>query len=233
MAAKHDWAQIKTEYVTSLISLRAIAAKYNVPFPTVRDRSRREKWVEERKKAQGFLAEKTVQKVVSRTSRKIADVLARELQAADLINEWVLKALQDDKQFNRHLVQIREKSGSMKSGITETWDIEEREFEKIDTKALKDLADALAKSTELKKSIMGIIEPAIQAKLDIERQKLDIDRENLAIAKTKAGLNEDEGNETGIAEIPAVDLETYEAEKAAEIERLKAKKAAKEAADNG
>lgn len=44
-----DWLSIETEYITSDISLRKIADKYDVSFATVRHRSKTEEWVKKRK----------------------------------------------------------------------------------------------------------------------------------------------------------------------------------------
>lgn len=41
-----DWNVIKTEYITTNISYRKLAAKYGVPFDTLKRRAGDEKWVE-------------------------------------------------------------------------------------------------------------------------------------------------------------------------------------------
>jgi hypothetical protein len=217
MCSEETWFKVKAEYVTTNISLRTIAEKYDIPYPTVRDRSRREFWANEKGKAKSSITEKIVSKVISATSQKIADTLQKELRAAELIQDRILSILEDPKQFNRHLVQMKEKSGDMHSGINEEQWVEEKIFDKADTKALKDLADALNKSTELKKKILGLVDP-------VDREKLDMEREKLQLDKTKAGLGDEDEEEkqTGIVYLPAVDHEAYEKEKETELARIQA-----------
>lgn len=220
MCSEDTWMKIKIEYVTTSISLRSIADKYDIPFPTIRDRAKREMWSNEKGKAKTSIEHKTLQKVIERTSQKLAVTLQKELDAANLINEWVLKALEDNKQFNRHLVQIKEKRKGLNDEgnfeAVETEEVEEKQFAKIDSKALKDMAEALTKSTILKKKILGILDPEVRERLDMEREKLQLD-------KLKAGVDEeDEEKQTGIVYLPSVDHETYEREKAEELARLQA-----------
>ena len=49
MAKKADWNKIKTEYITTDISQRDLAKKYNVPYSTLRDRCKADGWYAEKK----------------------------------------------------------------------------------------------------------------------------------------------------------------------------------------
>lgn len=57
-----DWNVIKTEYITTNISYRRLAEKYGVPFNTVGERAKREKWTELRRQHSDKIVTKTVQK---------------------------------------------------------------------------------------------------------------------------------------------------------------------------
>lgn len=72
---KVNWDKIKNEYVTSRLSYKDLAKKYDVPLPTVRDRGKREKWVAERKKYRSKVVSKTLQK-----QEKIAESRAEILE---------------------------------------------------------------------------------------------------------------------------------------------------------
>ncbi|MCM2971804.1 hypothetical protein [Larsenimonas suaedae] len=44
MTARSDWNSIKDDYRAGLVSIRAIAARYNVPESTIRSRAKQEGW---------------------------------------------------------------------------------------------------------------------------------------------------------------------------------------------
>lgn len=61
-----DWIKIKTEYITTTISYRKLAEKYDVPFNTLQCRARKEKWVDLRKNHQDNIVTESVKKVESK-----------------------------------------------------------------------------------------------------------------------------------------------------------------------
>lgn len=210
-----DWVAIHNEYITTQISYRKLCKKYGISFITLQQRATREKWVEEKGKTHIKLMSKTCQKTVEKVARAGANKLAKEFRAANMISDIINKALKDPDQFCKHLVQRREKTDLSESA----WVAEEL-FTVVDTKRLKDLASALEIVEGAKRRIKGIL-------TEVDKQRLEINREVLAITKAKAGVGDnDKDNETGIVMMPTVDLKTYEAEKAAELERLKAEKEA-------
>ena len=80
---RYDWNALKTEYVTSNISIKKLAEKHGIRQRTVADRCRKGGWVEERKK---FLS-KVTSRAISKVASKQADKLARELKLADKITD--------------------------------------------------------------------------------------------------------------------------------------------------
>ena len=64
-----DWLKIKTEYITTDVSLRRLAAKHNVGESTLFARASKEKWVEQREQHQS----KTVAKTLDAISNKQVD----------------------------------------------------------------------------------------------------------------------------------------------------------------
>jgi hypothetical protein len=174
-AGKPDWEQIRTEYITTKITYEKLAKKYSVPYGTLKDRAQREKWFTAKKKTQEKVVRNAVKKIASRKASRIIKELDPALLAAEKINQLVLDTLTDDKQFRRHLVQVREKEGGQ-DGFSEKWDVEEREFDVVDTKRLRDLAAALKISKELQRLLEGLVDPAQEQKLAVERERLELEK---------------------------------------------------------
>jgi HD superfamily phosphohydrolase len=174
-AGKPDWEQIRTEYITTKITYEKLAKKYSVPYGTLKDRAQREKWFTAKKKTQEKVVRNAVKKIASRKASRIIKELDPALLAAEKINQLVLDTLKDDKQFKRHLVQTKERKGN-KSSFTEVWDVEEREFDVVDTKRLRDLAAALKISKELQRLLEGLVDPGTEKKLAVERERLELEK---------------------------------------------------------
>jgi HD superfamily phosphohydrolase len=177
-AGKPDWEQIRTEYITTKITYEKLAKKYSVPYGTLKDRAQREKWFTAKKKTQEKVVRNAVKKIASRKASRIIKELDPALLAAEKINQLVLDTLKDDKQFKRHLVQTKERKGN-KSSFTEVWDVEEREFDVVDTKRLRDLAAALKISKELQRLLEGLVDPGTEKKLAVERERLELEKKKV------------------------------------------------------
>ena len=92
-----DWNKIKTEYITTSISYRKLAEKYDIPSSTLRDRAKREQWFEKKKKHQANIVSKSVQKAESRavdyksTLYDLAFKVAKQL--SDMTDEMSISQL--------------------------------------------------------------------------------------------------------------------------------------------
>lgn len=94
-----DWNAIRKEYIQGGVSYRELAAKYGVPFPTLADRARAEKWVELRKQAHDKAITKTVETVakqnakvddrINRLANRLIDKLEKAVDELDM--ETVVK----------------------------------------------------------------------------------------------------------------------------------------------
>lgn len=58
-----DWELIKTEYLSTKISLRKLSEKYSVPITTLQKTSKREGWIELRKQIEVKSNQKTVENI--------------------------------------------------------------------------------------------------------------------------------------------------------------------------
>lgn len=196
---RYDWNKLKTEYVTTDISLKKLAEKYKLNPRVVGEQSRTKGWVEAKKKHQ----QKVAEKVASKVATKQANALAKELDIADKISSVLQKALEDADQFNRYVVDTTTKMDG-----TEIRTAEEKTFNKVDMKALKDAAAALKMVEEMKRSMANIMkteqinrERREDRKLQLEEERLNIQKDQLDLAKPDKDIRiVIEGYEEGWAE---------------------------------
>ena len=115
------WQQIREEYIQSDLSLKKLSEKYGVSKRQLERRSAREGWgaLRERNRVSGGLSEDT--------ARRLTEAVEKALKV-------VQDAFEDEKQFHRYLVKT--KAGA-------DGDLEERIFQKLDTKSLKEVTAVL------------------------------------------------------------------------------------------
>ena len=65
---KYEWDKLRTEYITSDLSLKDISDKYGVSQRLVNTKSAEQGWVEQRKKYNAKVVEKAVNKVAAKSS---------------------------------------------------------------------------------------------------------------------------------------------------------------------
>lgn len=172
-SGKPNWIKIRTEYETSSISYRKLSEKYSVSFNTLKDRAIRELWSKGKEENHNKITTKSQQKIIEKFSDNILNDFSKELEASELLNNLILETLKDTKQFKKHLVQTKSKSGDIHTGIDESWDVEEKEFTVVDTKRLKDLATTLTANSGLRQTLKGFIPAAVREKLDIDNKSLE------------------------------------------------------------
>lgn len=183
--ANVNWEKIKVEYITTDTSLTKLADKYNVPRSNLARRSIKEKWVEQRKQYKNDVTMKTVRKTANKEAKRLARLMDTTAKAIEV----AAKAFSDPEQFNRYIVERREKYGfPTATGEDEdeptlvserTWS-EEKVFDKLDTKALKDMTGVLKDLTGLMRDFYNLPTPAqaeaqriAAERLEIEKRKVD------------------------------------------------------------
>ena len=172
--SKYDWDNIRTEYITSDLSLKDISDKYGVSQRLVNTKSAEQGWVDQRKKYNAKVVEKAVNKVAA----KRANQLAKELAIADNISNVLKKALEDAEQFNRYIIDTTTRVDG-----TEIRTSEEKTFEKVDMRALKDAAAALRLVEEMKRSMAGILRVEEINRNRREEKRLKLEEEKLQLQK--------------------------------------------------
>ena len=170
----YDWDKIRTEYITSDLSLKDISEKYGVQQRLVNTKSAEQGWVDQRKKYNAKVVEKAVNKVAT----KRANQLAKELAIADNISNVLKKALDDAEQFNRYIIDTTTRVDG-----TEIRTSEEKTFEKVDMRALKDAAAALRLVAEMKRSMAGILRVEEINRNRREEKRLKLEEEKLQLQK--------------------------------------------------
>ena len=170
----YDWDKIRTEYITSDLSLKDISEKYGVQQRLVNTKSAEQGWVDQRKNYHAKVVEKAVNKVAT----KRANQLAKELAIADNISNVLKKALDDAEQFNRYIIDTTTRVDG-----TEIRTSEEKTFEKVDMRALKDAAAALRLVEEMKRSMAGILRVEEINRNRREEKRLKLEEEKLQLQK--------------------------------------------------
>ena len=175
-----NWEKIKVEYITTDISLRKLAKKYDIPYSNISRRSANEEWVEQRHRYKAKVTSKTVEKNANREANRLARLMDTTSKAIDV----AVKAFGDADQFNRYIVERREKYAFPTTGEDEedpnliaekTWS-EEQVYAKIDTKALKDMTAVLKDLTALMRDFYNMPTPAQAEAQRIAAERLELDK---------------------------------------------------------
>lgn len=197
MAVKVDWGKIKVEYQTTTISYRKLAEKYSIPFPTIRDRAKRENWTALRDVSRNKFVAVTSQKVIEKRAKKAADEIDATLEATDLISRLALEALQDPRQFYKFAIEettqdIKKVEAKTTRGTSEKIVKMDhittiaKDLGILDAKRLKELSGALSAATTLKRLINGVLTEVESQRIQIEREKLAIENKRYELDKQKA-----------------------------------------------
>ena len=182
-----DWSVIKAEYVTGKMSYRKLAEHWGVSFRTLSDRGTREQWGEERKKYRENVTNQTVQKITARASTLNTNKLQSLQESADKMSDVLAHVFNDAAQFYRHIVQVRK---------GENWDSCERIFDKVDTRAIRDLTASMKDLTYVLRNIYDLPTKQEQTAMDMAAERLKMDK-----AKMEGGPDT---SETGVVEIAPV-----------------------------
>ena len=163
----HNWSKIKAEYIASDMSYRELAEKHGVSRGDVCKRGADEGWVEARRKHREKVIEKTCQKVADRESERLAKIGQLAYKALDV----AMEAFEDEKQFNRYIV-------TEGRGLGESETVE-REFRKVDAKALKDFTTVIKDLTSVLRNVYGLPTQAEAEAQRIASERLALDRRKL------------------------------------------------------
>jgi uncharacterized protein YjcR len=167
-----DWTSIKMDYITTPTSYRKLSEKYGVSATTICKQSQAGDWIAERERYNDKVYTKSVEKAANKEASRLAGLVTAANKAVDI----TLSAFEDDRQFNRYIVA--ETDGM---GATTT---QERVFEKIDTRALKDL-------TNVMKDLSGLLREFYNQPTPQQAEAQRISAERLELEKRKAEVDAD------------------------------------------
>lgn len=184
---KQDWVRAESEYVTTGVTLSAIARKYGCTESAVRKQSARNGWKEKRRQHCAAIVGKASEAAADREAQKLASLI----RSADRLTSVIEAAVADESQFYRYIVREHDKAGT---------GYEERVFQKLDTKSLREMAGAIK---ELSAAIRGLNDLPDAA----ERERRQAARERLALVRQKASAGRTAADETGVVLMPPVDSE--------------------------
>ena len=171
-----DWEAVQAEYIASEISLRDLGKKHGIPRATIEKRCTSEGWVAKRKAYKQKAVEKAVADCVDVEAERLGKIIVSAQKMADVLEG----VFDDDKQFYRHIVTdtfIGDDGG--KDIVTV-----EKEFEKADSRAIKDLTSALKDMTLVLRNLYSLPTQA-------EREAQRIAAARLAIEQRKADAESD------------------------------------------
>lgn len=171
---KIDWSAIKTEYVTTDISQRDLIKKYRLNTRYVAKHSREENWVKLRKEYKSKMASKVIAKSCNKRANELAGVLESSYKMRDVIEN----AMNDPQQFNRYIVTNGRKGGEFETT--------EEIYQKVDTKAIREMTQALKAVEGLIRSLNNIPTEAEMQRLQLERERFELEKEKWEREKAEA-----------------------------------------------
>ena len=131
-----DWQAIKTEYITTQISYRALEKKYGINYKVIADKGKKEGWSQLRSQYK----DKTLTKTLDAVSKKQVDRAAKLISVADLLLNKVQSIVEDNPELLVNTQSIKNLSGVLK-------DIKEIQMIKSDA----DLREQEARIANLRK----------------------------------------------------------------------------------
>ena len=138
-----DWDRIRIDYITGNESPRECASKHGVNYRTLGNHLFQERWNEQRTAYRVAVADKAMDTAKNCSAYRIASELTVLSHIVDALERELAKALEDEEQLHRYLVQTttRKKDGTTKTAFRDITS------DKVDTRALRDLTD-VAKTLE-------------------------------------------------------------------------------------
>ena len=164
-----NWDAVKTVYVTTEMTLPQVSAKFGLKLHSVSERCRKDGWVAARMAFRAQAATKAVDQAVNVE----ADRLGKIINAANSMAAVIEAVYKDPDQFHRHLV--------VNMDVTE-----EKTFDKVDTKAIRDMTVAIKDMTLVLRNLHNL---PTQAEAEAQR----IAAERLKLEQRKADAAEKAG----------------------------------------
>lgn len=164
MTITNNWHKLKLEYMRGSITLRELARKHHISASQVFNISKSEGWV----KARDEYQRQIVAEGLARVQDKDADKIARMVTSADKMVDHIEKALSDQEQFQKYLVNDVELDDD---GNPYRQTTVERVFTRYDTRAMREMASALKEMTSVIRNVNNIPTEAEAQQMQMAREK--------------------------------------------------------------
>lgn len=105
-----DWQEIKTEYITTQISYRALEKKYGINYKVIADKGKKEGWSQLRSQHR----DKTLTSTLDAVSKKQVDRVAKLVSVADLLLNKVQNIVESHPELLTSTQSIKNLSGVLK-----------------------------------------------------------------------------------------------------------------------
>ena len=181
-----NWDEIRAVYVTTDQSTTVLARKYDVSLSQLQKRCRLDGWVAARMAFRAQAAAKAVDQAVDVE----ADRLGKIINAANSMAAVIENVYKDPEQFHRHLV--------VNMDVTE-----ERTFDKVDTKAIRDMTVAIKDMTLVLRNLHNLPTQA-----EVEAQRIAAERLKLEQRKVDAAEKADQVDKSIVVKLEG-DLEAF------------------------
>lgn len=164
-----NWEEIKSVYVTTDMSTKALARKYGIGKSQLQAKCAKDGWVAARMAFRAQAAAKAVDQAVDVE----ADRLSKIINAANSMATVIESAFTDPDQFHRHIVP------DMDTMV-------EKQFDKLDSKAIKDFTGALKDMTLVLRNLHNLPTQAEAEAQRIAAERLKLEQRKVDAAE-KAG----------------------------------------------
>ncbi len=154
MKRRDDWAKIKNEYITTEISLSALAKKRKCGYNALREKCRAEDWKAQRYAYREKIDRKALDRVAKDRAKELEGHNKRMAEDADAL-EGVIGGL---------LVRLAENG------------LDEIAAGRNPGREIESLSRAMLTLDELRRRTMGMSMPKDEQKLKLERERLEMDR---------------------------------------------------------
>lgn len=173
--AEIDWNALQVEYVTGKISLKKLAEKHGISENTLENRSRKEKWSEQRRKYRGKVTAKAVARAGARETRRLSSLQSSASKMCTQIEKLMKDA---ENQLFTHVAVVGTGDGCS--------EIEAVKLDVVDDRKLLNLTKAMKEATGVMRDLYGIATAAEKAHLEMAREELEL-KKRAQEAKEKAG----------------------------------------------
>ena len=166
MSRAVDWGAIKTAYVSSTKSYKRLATEHNLSFSAVSKRGKDEGWPALRKAFQEEAACRAIAGEVDNEAKRLGKII----EAANAMSDVIHGVFNDTEQFHRHIVTNTHGDETITS---------EKIFEKVDSRAIKDLTGALKDMTLVLRNLYNLPTQAEAEAQRIAAERLNMDKRKM------------------------------------------------------